>query len=347
MRPVGGVEGGAGSLADVARRADVATPVVDPQDPLSRRSGLVNVRSPRSPSPREAQTLKHPPFTYHRPERVEDALGLLSNHGDSIKVLAGGQSLLPIMALRLAQPEHLLDIAGLPGLDRIDVDDAGAVTIGARVTHAEAERSSDLATAAPLVHQAMPHVGHRAIRTRGTVVGSIAHADPAAEMPAVALATGATMIARSLGGEREIPADEFFLGYLDTALRPDELLTGVRFPLWPAGASGTVVEVSRRHGDYAMVGLVCAVGVENGTIADAALSFFGVAATPVRASAAERLLIGHSPSTDLFDRTAAAVSDELSPTADGHASTNYRRHVAGVLTRRALSTSTNRTGAAT
>ncbi|MGI9596316.1 MAG: FAD binding domain-containing protein [Acidimicrobiales bacterium] len=290
--------------------------------------------------------MKNPPFSYHRPELLDDALDLLAEHEDSIKVLAGGQSLLPILALRLGSPEHILDVGRLPDLDRIDVSADGVVTVGALVRHASAERSAELAAAAPLVHAAMPYVGHRAIRTRGTVVGSIAHADPAAEMPAVALATGATLIARSAGGTREIPAGEFFLGYLETALRPDELLEAVRFPAWPAGATGTVVEVARRHGDYAMVGLACAVGLRDGRIADAALSFLGVGPTPVRASGAEDLLVGQAPSPELFDRAAEAVAAELSPTADGHASANYRRHVAGILTRRALNETTSPAGAA-
>lgn len=280
--------------------------------------------------------MKNPPFTYHRPDRLGEALELLADHRDDIKILAGGQSLLPILALRLGSPERLLDIGALPGLDRIDVASDGSVTIGALVRHVRAERSAELAAAAPLVSAAMPYVGHRAIRTRGTVVGSIAHADPAAELPAVAQAVGATMVARSSEGVREIPAHEFFTGYLDTALRPDELLEAVRFPPWPSIARGTVLEVGRRHGDYAMVGLVSAAAFHGSTVAEAALSFFGVGAAPVRAAAAEDLLAGEALSTELVDRARAAVVDELEPTADSHASANYRRHVAGVLTRRAL-----------
>lgn len=288
--------------------------------------------------------MKNPPFVYHRPERTDDALALLADHNDSIKVLAGGQSLLPIMALRLGAPEQLLDISRLPELDRIDVAADGTVTIGAMVRHAAAERSGELAAAAPLVHAAMPHVGHRAIRTRGTVVGSIAHADPAAEMPAVALATDATMIARSTEGTREIPAGEFFLGYFDTALRADELLVAVRFPPWPPGGRAAVVEASRRHGDYAMIGLACATTVDRDVITDAALAFFGAAPRPVRAATAEAELVGQRPSAELFERAAAAVTEELDPTADAHASANYRRHVAGVLTRRALTETTTPPG---
>lgn len=288
--------------------------------------------------------MKNPPFVYHRPESLDEALALLAEHGDDAKVLAGGQSLLPTMALRLGPPAQLVDIGQLRDLDRITANADDTVTIGALVRHAEAERSDLLATKAPLVSDAMPHVGHRAIRNRGTVVGSIAHADPAAEMPAVVLATGAVAVASSASGTREIGADDFFEGYLTTALRSDEILTEVRFPAWSAGAGGAVVEVSRRHGDYAMVGLACHIEVSGGTIDHAALAFFGVDAKPVRASAAEQALVGQPAHAASFEGAAAAVKAELDPTPDVHASSNYRRHVAGVLTRRGLATAASRIG---
>ena len=288
--------------------------------------------------------MKNPPFVYHRPDSLDTALALLAEHGDDAKVLAGGQSLLPTMALRLGPPEQLIDIGRVPGLDSIDVVD-GEITIGALVRHATAEGSADIADNAPLIAQAMPLVGHRAIRNRGTVVGSIAHADPAAEMPAVVLATGAIMLAASQAGSREIGADEFFEGYLTTSLRTDELLTGVRFPAWSANSAGAVVEVSRRHGDYAMVGLACRIDIDAGVISDAALAFFGVGATPVRCGPGEEVLVGQAPGEAAFAAAAAAVSEALEPTADVHASANYRKHVAGVLTRKGLSTATEKMGA--
>ena len=291
--------------------------------------------------------MKAAPFTYHRPDSLDDALALLAEHGDEAKVLAGGQSLLPIMALRLGRPDHLVDIGRVPGLDEISVGPDGGVGIGALVRHATAERSEDIARHAPLVHEAMPHVGHRAIRTRGTVCGSIAHADPAAEMPAVVLATGASMEVASAGGRREIAADDFFEGYLQTAIRPDELLTEVRFPTWPATAGGAVVEVSRRHGDYALVGLVCRIDVDDGTITAAALSFFGAAATPVRVPEAEASLVGQSPTHDSFAVAADVVAATINPGADLHSSANHRRHLAGVLTRRGLDAAAARIGALT
>ncbi len=192
--------------------------------------------------------MKHPKFAYARPASLDEALDLLASSDDA-KVLAGGQSLLPVMALRLGAPELIIDISQIPDLDRITAGDDGSLTIGALVRHAEVEDSPDVARLAPLVANAMPLVGHRAIRNQGTTVGSIAHADPAAEMPAVCLATGATMVAASTRGRREIAAHEFFQGFLDTALEPDELLVEVRFPPWPDGAVGAVVEEARRHGD--------------------------------------------------------------------------------------------------
>jgi aerobic carbon-monoxide dehydrogenase medium subunit len=252
-----------------------------------------------------------------------------------------------MMALRLAAPAHLIDIGHVRGLETVSVDDSEEVTLGALVRQATAERSSDIARRAPLVHDATPHIAHRAVRTVGTMCGSIAHADPAAEMPAVALAAGATMVAKSTSGTREIAADDFFLGYLHTALRPDELLTEVRFPVWPATATSAVVEVSRRHGDYALVGLACRVEIDGAVITDAALAFFGVGTTPVRVTEAERGLAGQPLSDDLFAEAARVVSASLSPGADIHGSTEYRRHLAGVLTRRALTRATTHIGGRT
>lgn len=280
--------------------------------------------------------MKNPAFIYHRPESLDETLALLAQHGDDAKILAGGQSLLPTMALRLGPPEQLIDIGRVPGLDTITASAEG-VTIGAMVRHATAEANTELATHAPLIHQAMPHVGHRAIRTRGTVVGSIAHADPAAEMPAVVLATGATILAQSSSGTRQIAAEDFFGGYLQTALRSDELLTEVRFPAWTPAHTGSVVEVARRHGDYALVGLVTQLTMDGDTIAEAALSFFGVGSVPTRVPEAEAALAGQTATTDSFAAAADAVRTHLDPGADVHGTAAYRRHLAGVLTTRGLS----------
>jgi aerobic carbon-monoxide dehydrogenase medium subunit len=291
--------------------------------------------------------VKIPRFEYHRSESLDEVLALLAEHGDDARILAGGQSLLPMMALRLAAPAHLVDIGRVRGFGAVSLGESGEVTLGALVRLITAERSPDVARRAPLIHDAAPLIAHRAIRTVGTVCGSLAHADPAAELPAVALAAGATMVAKSTSGIREIAADDFFLGYLHTALRPDELLVEVRFPVWPATATGAVVEVSRRHGDYALVGVACRVEIDGAVITDAALAFFGVGTTPVRLTEAERGLVGQPLSDDLFAEAAKVVSASLSPGADIHASTGYRRHLAGVLTRRALTRATTHIGGRT
>jgi len=286
--------------------------------------------------------VKNPPFHYHRPSSVDEALALLTEHGDNAKVLAGGQSLLPVMALRLGRPDHVIDIGAIGDLKTITVDNG--VTIGAMVRHAEAEKSPHVAQHAPLVTAALPHVGHRAIRNRGTVVGSIAHADAAAELPAVCLATGATMHIASAAGERTVEAGEFFQGHFTTAVASNELLRSVHFPEWSPTAGGTVVEISRRHGDYAMCGLACMIDAPGGTIGSASLAFFAVASSPVRVAEAEASLIGKAPSEDAFAEAAAIVTESLSPDGDIHATVAYRRHIAGVLTRRGLAVAASRIG---
>ena len=287
-----------------------------------------------------------PAFRYHRPATVEEAIGLLAEFGSDAKVLAGGQSLVPLLALRLSHPEHLVDIGRIAGLDAVE-DGPDGFTIGAAVRHAAVELSPNTARAAPLVAGAMPHIGHRAIRNQGTVCGSLAHADPAAELPAVALATGAELIARSSNGERTIPAAEFFLGYLTSALDETEILTAVRFPPWPGRTGWSVQEISRRHGDYALLGLAALLGLGgDGRVERAALSFFGAGATPVLVPEAEAVLIGEHPEPAAFAEAADVVTKTIDPPGDNHATAAYRAHVAGVLTRRCLTEAAGRTGGA-
>ena len=286
--------------------------------------------------------MKMPAFCYHRPASVEEAIGLLAEYGSDAKVLAGGQSLVPLLALRLSHPEHLVDIGRVGGLDSVD-EGPGGFTVGAAARHSDVELSPVTGRAAPLVAAAMPHIGHRAIRNRGTVCGSLAHADPAAELPAVALATDAELVARSTGGERTVPAADFFLGYLTSALEETELLTAVRFPPWPARTGGAVAEVSRRHGDYALVGLAAVVGLgETNRVERAALAFFGAGSTPVRVSEAERVLIGEAADPAAFAEAAEVVAKTIDPPSDNHATAAYRAHVAGVLTRRCLAEAATR-----
>ena len=280
--------------------------------------------------------VKFPGFVYHRPTSLDEAVELLGSLGGDAKVLAGGQSLLPLMALRLGQPEHLVDISRVSGLDVLAHDD-GVVRVGARVTHAQVEDAPMVRRYAPLLADAMPWIAHRAIRNRGTICGSLAHGDPAAELPAIALALDASLVARSVRGERIIDAGDFFEGFLTTSLAPDELLCEVRFPVVAPGTVTVVSEVSRRHGDYAMVGLAASLHRDHaGTIDDVALALFAVGSTAVRATKAEDALRGRTLTPDTIATAVAALRGELDPPGDNHASPAYRRHVAGVVLARTL-----------
>ncbi|MCP4962047.1 MAG: xanthine dehydrogenase family protein subunit M [Actinomycetia bacterium] len=287
--------------------------------------------------------MKAPPFEYHRPSSLDEALGLLAEL-DEAKILAGGQSLLPLMSLRLGRPEHVVDIGDLGILDSLVVEPDGSVRVGALVTHRQVETSAEVAAHAPLLHAAAPMIGHRPIRTRGTVCGSIAHADPAAEMPAVALACNAAITAVSSRAAREIAAADFFEGYLQTVIEPDEIVTRVQFGPWPRHRRGAVVEQSRRSGDYAIIGLACWLDIEDNTITDAALSFFGVSDTPIRVAEAEDVLRGQAPTQSTFSAAGRTAAGVLRPTSDIHASANYRRHLAAVLTERGLAKATAESG---
>jgi len=290
--------------------------------------------------------VKLPDFAYHRPSTIDEALDRLDEFGGDGKVLAGGQSLVPLLALRLARPEHVIDIGRIASLAAI-TEDEGGLLIGALARHADVEDSPVVRRAQPLVAAAMPYIGHRAIRNRGTACGSIVHADAAAELPAVALALDAEMIVRSRNSERTVAAADFFLGYLSSDVNDDEMLTGVRWPNWPSSAGWSVQEVTRRHADYAMVGLAASLDVDRkGRVTAAALSFFGAASTPIRVSEAENLMVGETPTAKLFAEAAAVVIRSLDPPDDNHASAAYRAHVAGVLTRRCLAEAHARVGAA-
>jgi aerobic carbon-monoxide dehydrogenase medium subunit len=288
-------------------------------------------------------------FEYHRPQSIDEAVELLAKFGPEGKILAGGQSLVPVMAMRLASPAHVIDITRIAGLDQItqcdDKSDVEALHVGALVRQSAAEACRELHEQVPLVAKALPWIGHRAIRNRGTVCGSLAHADPAAELPASALALGASFVVRSTRGERIIAATDFFRGYLSTALADDELLVGVRFPMCRPRCATAVSELSRRHGDFAVAGVAITLDFDDaGAIDRAAIALFGVSDMPVRVGAAEQTLVGQQPSEALFVEAAAIVSASLDPPSDDHASAQYRRHVAGVLTRRALDSVTTDAG---
>jgi carbon-monoxide dehydrogenase medium subunit len=279
--------------------------------------------------------MKLPPVEYEAPGTVDEALDLLAEHQDEASVLAGGQSLIPLLALRLAQPAVLIDINGVAELSGVSQTD-GWVTIGATTREYMAEESATIAESVPLLAAALPLIGHEAIRSRGTVGGSLAHADPAAELPAVARALNAEFVVRGPSGERVVPAAEWFEGYLTTSRGPDELLTEVRFLAARPGTGTSFQEVARRHGDFAMVGLATSVTLNAGTITDARLAFAGVSDVPARATAAEELLEGERPTAELFDEAARVAAADIDPPSDLHGSAEYRKKVAAALVRRGL-----------
>lgn len=278
--------------------------------------------------------MKPPVFAYAAPETMSEVLELKREHGDDAKVLAGGQSLVPLMNFRLAQPKILIDIARVPGLDDISRSN-GSVAIRAMARQTAVERSAEIRAALPAVAEAMPLVGHVATRARGTFVGSAAHADPAAEIPALLTALGAELIATSSEGERAVSADDFFMGYFTTALAPEEVLSEVRLPIRP-DVRAAFLEVARRHGDFALVSAAVALTFEGSTVRSARIVIGAVADVPQRATAAEDVLRGRSLDQAAVTEASGRVASELRPTADVHASARYRQRVAGVLVERAL-----------
>jgi carbon-monoxide dehydrogenase medium subunit len=279
--------------------------------------------------------MKLPPVDYEAPATVSEAVELLAEHQDEASVLAGGQSLIPLLALRLARPAVLVDINGIAELSGVSATD-GWVAIGAMTREYVAEESETIADAVPLLAAALPLIGHEAIRSRGTIGGSLAHADPAAELPAVARALDAEFVVRGPAGERVVPAAEWFEGFLTTARRPDELLTQVRFPAAERGTGISFQEVARRHGDFAIVGLAASLTLSDGVIGDARLAFAGLGDVPVRAGDAEDLLVGGRPSAELFEEAARRATGDIDPPADLHGSADYRKKVAAALVRRGL-----------
>ncbi|MFQ5668604.1 MAG: FAD binding domain-containing protein [Candidatus Binatia bacterium] len=291
--------------------------------------------------------MKPPSFDYAAPNTVGEAVAMLQQHAGDAKILAGGQSLMPLLNMRLARPALLVDVARIDGLDYIR-DAEGSLAIGAMTRQRSVEHSDLVKRRFPLVHTATLHVAHPQNRNQGTVGGSLAHADPAAEYPAVALALDAEFRAVGPAGERCINAADFFLTYLTTALEPAEVLTEVRFPALPPRTGWAFTEVARRHGDFALAGVVAWVACDGGGRCSAArIVLFGVGATPVRVRATEQLLVGEQLSERLFDHAGRKASAEIdAPLSDVHASTEYRRALASVLTRRTLAEATTRARAA-
>ena len=279
--------------------------------------------------------MKPAPFDYARPQSVTDALALLSARASEAKILAGGQSLVPMMNFRMARPGLLIDINRLAELDYHRVEGSHLV-VGALARHAALRSSTLVRTACPLMAEAYQHVAHGPIRNRGTLCGNLCHADPASEMPAVALATDAVLVLKSSSGERRIPAEEFFLGTYETAANPDELLVEVRIPVAPDQQGWGFREISVRKGDFALTGVAATLTVAREKIASAALAVCGVGDRAQRLRSVEASLIGGSPNSDAFARAGEQAGAALDPQTDLHADAAYRRDLVRTLVERAL-----------
>jgi len=280
--------------------------------------------------------MKAAAFAYARATSVDEALTLLAAHGDRAKVLSGGQSLMPAMNLRLISPELVIDIGGIAELRRITLE-GKVLRIGALTRHADLQRSPEIAAHGPLLAEAIGHVAHPAIRNRGTIGGSLAHADPAAELPACILALGATMVVRGKGGERRIDAAGFFEGIFQTALSAEELLVAIEVPTRQKDSVHFFHEFARRHGDYAIAGLAAQAVIEAGVFQDLRLAFFAVGDRPMLAGAAKKL-VNAAVTPGLLSEVAASLDQELDPQDDQQASAAMRRHLVKVLLRRCVAT---------
>jgi carbon-monoxide dehydrogenase medium subunit len=281
--------------------------------------------------------VKPAPFDYVAPRSLDEAVAVLAEHGDEAKIIAGGQSLVPMLAMRLVTASVLVDLVDVPRLDQISGAPDGSLQLGSMATHTAVGQHPLVRQSAPLLAAATPYIGHEAIRNRGTIGGSICHADPAAELPMVALVLDAELHVAGPRGERVVPAAAMFEGLWTTALAPDEILTAVRVGPWPRHASVALREVARRHGDFGLAGTGVALAVDDdGVVERCAIGLLGVAATPVRATAAEAAVLGSAVAkVDPVDIGRLAAND-LDPPSDLHASSAYRRRVAAHLTAQAL-----------
>ena len=289
--------------------------------------------------------MKPASFEYVAPDSLGAALDVLARRGDEAKILAGGQSLIPVMNFRLAQPALLVDLNRLPELDFIRRDESGGLRIGAMTRQRRLERDPLIAELAPLLAEAVPSIAHPQIRNRGTLGGSLAHADPAAELPAIMVALGARFRLQRAGGDRWVEAEDFFAGLFATALEPDEILVEVALPSPSPRTGWSFLEVSRRHGDYAQVGVAASVSLgEDGRCAAARLVYLAVGDAPVVARKAAGALAGTTLATAEITGAAEIARGEIDPRDDVHASSEFKRHLAGVLTRRALERAAERAG---
>lgn len=288
--------------------------------------------------------MKPAPFQYYAPTSVPEALAHLARHGYEAKVLAGGQSLIPMMNFRLAQPAVLVDLNHVSELFYVKPTQDGGLSVGAMTRQRQIERDPLVTERAPMVHEAVPKIAYPAIRTRGTFGGSIAHADPAAELPAISVALNARLRVRGPSGERWVPADEFFLGFFTTVLAPEELLVEVALPPMPPRSGWSFMEVTRRHHDFALVGVAAVVILGNkGQCEQARLVYFSVGDGPVEAHQAAGVLRGQAPTEEaIWEASEIAAQADVDPGSDINATAEYRRHLVGVLGRRALTEAVER-----
>ena len=291
--------------------------------------------------------MKPAPFNLLRPRNVDEALALLQTRGDEAKILAGGQSLVPLMNFRLAQPRDLIDLNGVEGLDQLQFSDQ-SLSLGAMSRQRDVERSPTVAERLPILREAIEQIAHPAIRNRGTIGGSLVHADPAAELPLLAVALDATFHLRSRGRSRSIAAADFYQGYLMTDIAADEILVEIHFSLPPLSSGWCCAEVARRQGDFAIVAVAALLDCgKDRRVNFARVAVGGVGPAPMRVTAAEEALSGERPGADVFRRAADAAAQALEPPTDIHASSGYRRQLTGVLVRRALAVAAGRvTGSA-
>jgi carbon-monoxide dehydrogenase medium subunit len=286
--------------------------------------------------------MKPPRFEYFAPRTLDDALSLLASQGDGAKILAGGQSLIPLLNFRLAHPDALVDINRIAGLDYLRADDGG-LAIGALTRQHAVERSDLVRARVPILAEACRFIGHVPIRHRGTIAGNLAHADPASELPAVMVALEARFTLSSAKGARTVPADRFFVAPLHTSLQAGEMLTEVRVPGLPARTGGAFVEMARRAGDYALVGVAALITLDgSGRCQRARLALCGVGPTPIRASAAEEALVGQTPTGAALDEAATRAAAATSPPSDIHGSAAFRMKLARHFSRQAIALAAQR-----
>jgi CO/xanthine dehydrogenase FAD-binding subunit len=287
--------------------------------------------------------VKPAPFEWYRAESATEALSLLAQYGEDAKPLAGGQSLIPAMNFRLARPAVLVDLNRAADLAGIEPTPSGGVRIGAMTRQQTIERSETIARRAPLLAETMPWVAHAQIRTRGTIGGSVAHADPAAELPAVFAAIGARYLLRSGTGERWVDAESFATGLFATDLHSGELLVSIELPPPQPGTGFAFIEMARRHGDFALAGVACSITMDrSGHCSDARVALFGIGDGPMLSEAASGTLIGAMPDDAVIREASASVESEVDPPSDIHATAAFRKHLSVVLTRRALTRAAER-----